>query len=51
MNAASCRLLERLGFRKEAHFLQNVYFWKGKNDVPIWKDTYVYAMLQEEELL
>lgn len=50
MNTSSCRLLERLGFRKEAHFLQNVYFWKGKNDMPVWKDTYVYAMLQGEEL-
>ena len=41
-NAASVALLERLGLRREGHFLQNVWF-KGK-----WGDEYLYAMLQEE---
>jgi RimJ/RimL family protein N-acetyltransferase len=41
-NAASVALLERLGLRREGHFLQNVWF-KGK-----WADEYLYAMLQEE---
>ena len=46
-NAASWKLLERLGFAKEAHFRQNVFFWKDKDDNPIWKDTFVYGLLNE----
>ena len=44
-NKASWRLLERLGFVKEAHLRQNVYFWKDAEGNPIWKDTYIYALL------
>ncbi len=46
-NENSWRLLEALGFRREAHFRKNVYFWKDENGTPIWKDTYVYAKLRE----
>ena len=46
-NVSSWYLLEALGFRKEAHFKQNVYFWTDEEGKPIWKDTYVYAILQE----
>jgi RimJ/RimL family protein N-acetyltransferase len=41
-NEASARLLERLGMRREAHFVQNE-FVKGR-----WADEVVYAMLAEE---
>lgn len=41
-NARSVALLERLGFRREGHFLQNIWF-KGK-----WGDEYLYATLREE---
>ena len=44
-NQNSWRLLGRLGFSKEAHLRQNVYFWKDAEGNPIWKDTYVYALL------
>ena len=44
-NQNSWRLLERLGFAREAHLRQNVYFWKDAEGNPIWKDTYVYARL------
>lgn len=44
-NSASWGLLERLGFAKEAHMRQNVYFRKDADGSPIWKDTYVYACL------
>ncbi|MGN0401706.1 MAG: GNAT family N-acetyltransferase [Acetatifactor sp.] len=44
-NSASWKLLERLGFVREAYFKQNVYFWKDENGKPIWKDTYVYSLL------
>jgi RimJ/RimL family protein N-acetyltransferase len=43
-NAASVALLERLGMRREGHFLQNIWF-KGK-----WGDEYLYAILKEERL-
>jgi len=41
-NIASFQLLEKLGFRKEGHFIQNVFF-KGK-----WGDEYLYALLKSE---
>lgn len=47
-NIGSWKLLEALGFRREAHFKQNVWFWQDDNGKPIWKDTYVYARLDIE---
>jgi aminoglycoside 6'-N-acetyltransferase len=41
-NAASVRLLERLGMRREAQFLESVWF-KGA-----WGSEYVYALLEKE---
>lgn len=41
-NRASCRLLAKLGFRREGHFVQNVFF-KGA-----WGDEYQYALLRSE---
>jgi RimJ/RimL family protein N-acetyltransferase len=41
-NTASATVLERLGMRREAHFVQNEIF-KGE-----WSDEYVYALLAEE---
>jgi RimJ/RimL family protein N-acetyltransferase len=43
-NAPAVALLERLGLRREGHFLQNVWF-KGK-----WGDEYLYAILKAEWL-
>ncbi len=43
-NAASVALLERLGLRREGHFIQNVWF-KGT-----LSDEYHYSVLQEEWL-
>src|SRR5947209_1878100 len=43
-NTASVALLERLGMRREGHFIQNIWF-KGK-----WGDEYLYAILKEEWL-
>ena len=34
-NMNSWRLLERLGFQREAFLKQNVYFWKDENGNPI----------------
>lgn len=44
-NASAVRLLERLGFRREGHFIQNIWF-KGA-----WGDEYLYAILNSEWLV
>ncbi len=41
-NAAALRVLERVGMRREGHFIQNVWF---KGD---WGDEYLYALLEQE---
>jgi RimJ/RimL family protein N-acetyltransferase len=41
-NGPSARLMERLGMRREAHFVHNEIF-KGE-----WGDEFVYAMLDHE---
>ncbi len=47
-NKNSWKLLEALGFQREAHFRKNVYFWRDETEKPIWKDTYVYARLNDK---
>jgi RimJ/RimL family protein N-acetyltransferase len=42
-NVAAYRLLEKLGFRREAHFKQNIYFKRA------WGDEYQYALLHSEQ--
>ena len=46
-NEPSWHLLEALGFQREAHLHENVYFWKDENGNPIWKDTYIYSILNK----
>jgi RimJ/RimL family protein N-acetyltransferase len=46
-NAASIRLLERLGFRREAHYLES--FWIETE--ACWGSEYLYALLQREWIL
>lgn len=48
-NTGSWKLLEGLGFIREACFKKNVYFWKDENGNPIWKDTFVYSLLNTEQ--
>ena len=50
-NESSWKLLETLGFRREAHFRKNIFFHRDASGQPLWKDTYVYAILAESELL
>lgn len=47
-NEKSWHLLERLGMRREGHFLKPNFFKRDENGEPIWHDTYAYAMLSEE---
>jgi RimJ/RimL family protein N-acetyltransferase len=41
-NVPAARVLERVGMRREGHFLQNVWFKGG------WGDEYLYALLERE---
>ncbi len=34
--------------KREAHFRKNIWFRQDENGVPVWKDTFVYAMLKED---
>jgi RimJ/RimL family protein N-acetyltransferase len=43
-NAPSVALLERVGMRREGHFLENVWFKGG------WADEYLYAVFKDEWL-
>ena len=47
-NKNSWKLLEALGFQREAHLRKNVYFWRDETEKPIWNDTYVYARLNDK---
>ena len=47
-NAPSWRLLERLSMRREGHMRKNVFFWRDEAGQPLWKDTYLYAILRDE---
>ena len=49
LNESSWRLLEKIGFEREAHFKKNVYFFNDEKGNPIWKDTYVYAYLVSDK--
>ena len=42
LNIPSFKLLEKIGFRREAHYIQNIFF-KGN-----WGDEYSYGMLKTE---
>lgn len=44
-NEASIKLLESIGFKKEGHFIENIFF-KGK-----WGSEYQYAMLKKDWLV
>ena len=49
-NISSWGLLERLGLRREGHFLQNIHFKMTENQEPLWIDSYLYAILANEWL-
>ncbi len=50
-NVPSWKLLEKVGLRREAYFRQNIWIYEGENGDPIWKDTQVYAILENEMAL
>lgn len=50
LNTRSWKLLERLGFRREGHLKQNIFFKRDDDGNPLWSDTYEYAILRTEWL-
>ncbi len=44
-NTASWRLMEKAGMKREAHFRKNIFFHRDEEGQPVWKDTFVYAIL------
>lgn len=49
-NTRSCRVLEKLGMRREGVFVQSAAFQKDESGKPIWSDYCFYAILQDEFL-
>ncbi len=47
-NPASWKLLEKLGFTREALLKDHLYFHRDKDHRPIWKDTLIYSYLNPE---
>ena len=47
-NTASWKLLEKVSLKREAHFRQNIFFRENENGAPLWKDTFVYAMIESD---
>lgn len=47
-NTASWKLLEKVGFRREGLLKKNIFFRRDESGEPIWTDTFVYAMLTDE---
>ncbi|GCF93797.1 acetyltransferase [Enterococcus florum] len=47
-NSASWRLLERLGFTQEGRLRSNIFFNSTEEGLPIWQDTFVYGLLENE---
>jgi RimJ/RimL family protein N-acetyltransferase len=46
-NVASWRVLEKIGFVREGHLRQNIFFRCDTDGRPIWQDTFAYARLSD----
>ena len=49
-NAASWKVLEKIGMRREGHFRKNVFFRRAMDNSPLWIDSFEYAILIEDML-
>ena len=48
-NLNSWHLLEKMNFTREGYLKKNVYFFKDDKNKPIWKDTFIYSKLNNNE--
>lgn len=46
-NVASWRVLEKIGFVREGHLRQNIFFRCDTDGRPMWQDTFEYARLSD----
>jgi [ribosomal protein S5]-alanine N-acetyltransferase len=44
-NVASWRVLEKIGFVREGHLRQNIFFRRDAEGRPVWQDTFEYGLL------
>lgn len=49
-NTASWHLLEKLAFVREGHLRKNIFFHTDSDGQPLWKDTFLYALLSPKYL-
>ena len=47
-NIRSWKLLEKAGMKREAHLKKNVFFHRDENGLPVWADTLIYAIGEDE---
>ena len=49
-NVPSWKLLDRIGFRREGLLKKEIFFRRDASGCPLWTDTLIYALLEEEYL-
>ena len=49
-NIASWKVMEKIGMKREAHFKNNIFFHVDAKGKPIYWDTYVYALLNPNDI-
>lgn len=47
-NIASWKLLEKIGMRREGHFIKKAFFRNDAYNNPMWFDSYAYGILKDE---
>ena len=47
LNIASWKLLEKIGMIREGHLIKNTFFQTDSKGLPVWQDTYLYAINKE----
>lgn len=41
--------IKKIGFEREGRLRKNVYFWRDIDNCPIWKDTFIYARVNNSK--
>jgi len=47
-NIASWKVMEHIGMRREGHLKKNIFFRMAPDGLPLWVDSYAYALLAED---
>lgn len=46
LNYASWKVLEKIGMRREGHFMKKAFFRKDDGGNPLWHDCYAYGLVE-----